>query len=452
MTKISTDKAYIIGLIVGGGRIDGDILQITLPYKKWGSLDVEPDRAGSIARDILTRINPLLSATYGMEASYLIANDWKIRCTRITQELKIDIERLKLPQSGEMRINAHLKGLIPELTSNEHKKRFIAGLVDTVGSLADSHRRFNDSFQTISLEFKGSNFDLVAGVSDLLYDLNCPPDQILWNHPNQHSGTCRYYKSWKKGFKIRVSLVDYIINGTFVFQSKQMSATKNSKKHKSGPKDRAVNDLGRTTLHTDQNSNWLPDHVRGGFYIHNLHFNYVLGMNGNTNTKIINCINHFEKYFCPFTCLTKGEAVEINETVSQEEYLHRTILRPKTITVRELLSYEETEKNLLFGKGENDGFPLSHIMQGVAYVIAAQQGKTNGKRVKGRYRKLLDDNKGVYIELGIPDRGTCLRVNAGDYSAIIGYVNNAFNKMLVSKIDGFKLFIREPIFEECVEL
>ena len=34
MVRINTDKAYIIGLIVGGGRIDGQTLQITLPYKK----------------------------------------------------------------------------------------------------------------------------------------------------------------------------------------------------------------------------------------------------------------------------------------------------------------------------------------------------------------------------------------------------------------------------------
>jgi len=454
MAKFTTDKAYIIGLIVGGGRIDGDTLQITLPYKKWGSLDIQPDRAGGIARDILVRMNPILSATYGMEASYTIAEDWKIRCTNITEALKTDLAQLSLPSSGEMRLNANLHGVVPALKSDEHKKRFMAGLVDTVGSLAASHRRFTDEFQIISFEFKGPNFDLVAGVADILYSLDCAPDQILWNHPNQHSGTDRYYTSWKKGFKVRVSLADYMFKGTFVFESKQISASENKKKHKAaaGSKDQKIREPGRVSLHKDQHSEWLPKNVRGRLFFHNLHFNCVLGMDGGTDSGVEELLSQPEKYFCPFTCLTKGTRQEIDDIFASEKYLKQSTYRIVKVKVRNILERVDSGHSFFYGNSDYDGFPSNHIAQGIAYVIAAEQGKTNGKRVKGNYRDLLNENSEREVTIKIPDRGTGLRVDAGDFSALIGYVNDKFNKTLIDKVEGYKIIIKEPEFKECVKL
>ena len=56
---LTTDKAYLLGLLVGGGIISKKSFQIILPYKKWGDLKVNPERAGEIASDILSTLNPI---------------------------------------------------------------------------------------------------------------------------------------------------------------------------------------------------------------------------------------------------------------------------------------------------------------------------------------------------------------------------------------------------------
>ena len=46
---MDTDKAYLLGLIIGGGVFGNaeDVFSIRLPYKKWGSyLAISPARCG----------------------------------------------------------------------------------------------------------------------------------------------------------------------------------------------------------------------------------------------------------------------------------------------------------------------------------------------------------------------------------------------------------------------
>ena len=52
---MDTDKAYLLGLIIGGGIFGNaeDVFRIRLPYNKWGSYAKNPQRAGDIAADIL---------------------------------------------------------------------------------------------------------------------------------------------------------------------------------------------------------------------------------------------------------------------------------------------------------------------------------------------------------------------------------------------------------------
>ena len=55
---MDTDKAYLLGLIIGGGVFGNaeDVFRIRLPYKKWGSYIDNPQRAGQIAGDILRKV------------------------------------------------------------------------------------------------------------------------------------------------------------------------------------------------------------------------------------------------------------------------------------------------------------------------------------------------------------------------------------------------------------
>ena len=58
---MDTDKAYLLGLIVGGGEFGHaeNIFRIKLPYKKWGSYIENPSRAGKIAGDIYNGLGNL---------------------------------------------------------------------------------------------------------------------------------------------------------------------------------------------------------------------------------------------------------------------------------------------------------------------------------------------------------------------------------------------------------
>ena len=78
MIKLNTEKSYLIGLLVGGGIIKSNTLQIVLPYKKWGDLKIEPLRGGGIAEDILKRVRPLWKEHYNVDIAYKIDADWKI--------------------------------------------------------------------------------------------------------------------------------------------------------------------------------------------------------------------------------------------------------------------------------------------------------------------------------------------------------------------------------------
>lgn len=69
---MDTDKAYLLGLIIGGGVFGNieDGFRIKLPYKKWGSYISNPERAGKIAGDILQKVGQMFRAIYGLSVQY----------------------------------------------------------------------------------------------------------------------------------------------------------------------------------------------------------------------------------------------------------------------------------------------------------------------------------------------------------------------------------------------
>ncbi len=452
---INTEKAYLIGLLIGGGIIKSNNLQIVLPYKKWGDLKINPERGGDIAEDILKRVKPLWKEHYNVDISYKIEKDWKILFQNISDELKADLTFFDLMKAGELRDNAVLSKFIPLLDNNDKIKSFIAGIVDTVGSLAKSHRRFSSEFQIVSLEFKGRNFQIVTDITKLLVQIGCTPDQILWNHPNQHSGLDRYYKSWKKGFKIRVALGDYVLKGGFVFASKQLSATKNQElQAKSNTSNGKVALMaGRTTLHTDENSEWLPPYIRGNHFIHYTHIAEYFGLH--LPSSIMQSVTNYEKFICPFTLLTKGTDSEIKNIIKSEDYLTQTKYTFVDANIGELLSLHDRNKNdLIFGLSRNDGFLINYILQGIAFIYASSDSsKMKGKRVLGNYKKLLEKDMDNIknIKIGLPSIGTCLYITNGKCSVLVGYINDEFNKKLIS-LDHYCLKIKSPLFSDCINL
>ena len=109
---MNTDKAYLLGLIIGGGIFGNaeDVFRIKLPYKKWGSYLDNPQRAGQIAADILRRVGQMFRAIYGLSVQYETTpgGTWVILCEGDTTSVKADLNHYGISAEGEIRGNADI--------------------------------------------------------------------------------------------------------------------------------------------------------------------------------------------------------------------------------------------------------------------------------------------------------------------------------------------------------
>ena len=459
---INTDKAYILGLLIGGGIIQNRSLQIRLPYKKWGNVLNNPTRCGQISTDILTRIKPIMESVYSIQISYIVGTDWQLFSPNVSDLLIKDLTFLGLPTAGEFREYADLSSLIQMLDNSEKVRFFVAGLIDTIGSMAQSHRRYTEDFQVVSFEFKGKNFLLVKQIVEIFQKINCTPDQILWNHPNQHSGTDRYYKSWKKGFKVRVSLDDYINEASFFCKAKRESALENIQLEKNERTTylKIPSLYLRNTLHVDENSTWLPSYLRGYHFIHNMHLAKFLGLDLIDNEILREWVRDSYKYVNPFTILTKGTTQEIEDIINNEIYLKKSRWKKIDLNTKDLISICQTDTGkLIYGKSESDGFPINYILQGISFIISASLNRNLfGKRVTGNYIDNIVENVPDYykrkfiIDVYKPNKGTCLLIKSKLYGVLVGYVNNQFIKPLVTRDGDFGIKMINPDYSDCVSL
>ena len=174
---MDTDRAYLLGLIIGGGIFGNaeDVFRIRLPYKKWGSYLANPQRAAQISGDILNKVGQMFRAIYGLTIQYETSPSgvWTILCEGDISTVKEDLSNYNIPFEGEIRGAADIEELVKELVDDNLKRRFVAGLADTIGSMAKSQRRFTDEQQILSFEIKGYNFKFVCDLCQLRYSINC---------------------------------------------------------------------------------------------------------------------------------------------------------------------------------------------------------------------------------------------------------------------------------------
>lgn len=115
---MDTDKAYIFGLIIGGGKFGNaeDYFSIQLPYRQWGSYIKNPQRASQISDDIMRFVSPLLRSIYNLRVNFEASNKyWTIICEGDLSELKSDLERYGINCEGELRSELPIDGIIPHL-------------------------------------------------------------------------------------------------------------------------------------------------------------------------------------------------------------------------------------------------------------------------------------------------------------------------------------------------
>ncbi|MBQ9493849.1 MAG: hypothetical protein IJR54_08995 [Oscillibacter sp.] len=456
---MNTDKAYLLGLIIGGGQFGSaaDRFKIRLPYNKWGQ---SAERAGQVSQDIQRKVGPMFRAVYGFSVCYQFPSSgkWDVFCEGDLAPLRADLIRYGLPCEGNVRQNADIGRLLPELVDDNMKRRFIAGLADTIGSLAKSHRRFSDERQTISFEITGFHFRFVYDLCHLLCSVGCIPDQINWNHPNIHCTGDPYYPHWNKGFKLRVLLDQYAQFGAFAFRAKAAAQTENRKlqqrTHSAKPCEQCDLRVTPSTVHPAENDPRLPPEIRGGHYLHARHFCAVLGCEHAPYDRLRACFREAGRLINPFPILCKDTLSRVETLVRSVPLMAARTYRAERVNVNFLLSvYRSDSQRLLYGPSRNAGYPVGQLCQAAAYVIADENSELTGKRPRG-YVEILERHTkadpALCVEMRRPDLLTPLVIAANGRGALIGPENpEAYRKLIAFDAENpYKMRVREITEED----
>ncbi len=458
---MNTDKAYLLGLIIGGGVFGNaeDVFRIRLPYKKWGSYIENPQRAGQIAGDILRKVGQMFRAIYNLSVQYETtpSGTWTILCEGDISGVQEDLTRYGIACDGEIRGNANISEIVPELVDDNLKRRFVAGLADTIGSMAKSQRRFSDEHQILSFEIKGYNFQFVCDLCRLLYSINCIPDQVNWNHPNIHCTSDPYYAQWNKGFKLRILLDQYARFGAFAFRTKAETSNENRQlQHQTHTAERCEErdfHVTPSTVHPAENDARLPENIRGGHYIHFRHFCTVMGCEHAPYDKVCRCFTDLGNIVNPFPILCKETNTRIEEIIQGDPLLAQREYAINHVSIQTLYaSYENDANALLYGIPDNSGYPVSEILQAVAYVIA-NEDELFGKRPKGYIsiiKRHIANNPEETVEIRIPELLTPLVIFGNGRGALIGAKNPNVYARLITRdpANEYKLLVRQITEED----
>lgn len=463
---MNTDKAYILGLVIGGGGFSSDNRSffIRLPYRQWGEADKNPERAGKIAKDILRVVKPLMSIEYGLDVSYVSGREWRIECHGDTKALISDLLSFSIEPTSALHKTADISNLVTQLSDNNMKKRFIAGVADTIGSLTPSQRRFSEDVQIISFEISGFNYKFVCQLCNLLYDVGCFPDQILWQHPNMQSGSDSYYKQWKKGNKLRVALDTFSSFGSLAFASKAEASRQNLLREPAGRYNAAIECINKTlgdpgvvAVHMDEDSSAIPEAIRGGHYIHHKQLCAVLNCPHAPCNELDRLLSEAEKHVSPFTVLHKNSAMAIGKIIDNEPILSQRHYSQHSVKIADLVkAAERGMKTVLFANGALDyrkstriGYPINEVLNAIAYIIASQTGNLNGRRPKGAREKIIADaissDPLISVKILVPDLLTPIIITNDSVSALVGPLNADVYRRLISRSpdNKYKMFVRK---------
>lgn len=457
---MNTDKAYLLGLIIGGGIFGNaeDVFRIRLPYKKWGSYLDNPQRAGQIAGDILSKVGQMFRAIYNLSVQYETtpSGNWIILCEGDTTAVKADLLQYGILCEGEIRGTADIEILVHDLVDDNLKRRFVAGLADTIGSMAKSQRRFSDEHQILSFEIKGYNFKFVCDLCRLLYSINCIPDQVNWNHPNIHCPSNPYYGQWNKGFKLRILLDQYARFGAFAFRTKAESSNENrSLQRETHTAERCETreiHVTPSAIHPAENDPRLPEIIRGGHYIHFRHFCAVLGCDHAPYNALCSHLNHLGEIINPFPILCKDSYLQIEGLIQQDDLMANRNYSTSHVNVSSLLTlYNNNKDALLYGNAANNGYPINTVLQAVAFIIA-DETELFGNRPKG-YVQIINrhctDDPALCVEIRRPDLLTPLVIVGNGRGTLLGPVNPTVYERLVERDPNnrYKFAVR-PITQE----
>jgi hypothetical protein len=436
--KLSTDKAYLLGLIVGGGSINDGYLEVNISQKK---LDTDSARAIKVFGDFTKHLRPKFRSAYGIEVNF---EQQPIRLgLQIAGGLSADLAELGYT-SGEIRKEGSLKRL-ESIIGDAFLPYLLAGLADATASLAPSHRRFSDSVSIASFEWSGFNYDNVAALARMLLRIKCPPDQILWNHPNQHSSLDRYNHNWKKGSKIRVRLPRLVANVGFRLPANVVAAKERSADDAEAAMEkeggRRLSAAKPSCRHIDEDYELLPQVIRGLHFVHNQQLAEVYGCAYADREKILRVVQESAGLVSPFTIVTKRTKKQIDKIIASEgilaerAYKNISLSRPELVRLLDQASI--LPKQLMYSAYSEGGYPIGEIAEAIGYVICMTHvpQQVSVTRLKPGWRTALagviDDNDKLRVTIKLPDLLTPLVVEYGEYAVMIGPRNPVLYKNLL---------------------
>ncbi len=425
---INHEKAYILGLLVGGGTISGNTFIISLPFKKWG---MELNNANKIQVDILTKICQKFNREYNFSVTYEIGNGiWLIKpiANPDISSLLDDLVLMGLPKSGFLLDNANLE-VAQQVLSGVSIETFLSGIFDARASLTSSHRRFTNNAPVVSIEIPGStkNFKFVIQLCGWLTSQGSITDQILFNHPCQHSASDPNYKGWKKGFKIRFLVKSFIAKHSFALQAKAFDVNELESMqtiHQQPPcQERKIRKPSPVTIHSDIDSNDLPEEVRSKLFFHYFHFCALLGCPYAPREEVSQIIENYKDFIFVLPRLEKGSTTEIinQYEIIHEEYYSSLHIETYQMSVNELLEFDDDKKYL-------------ELEQGIAYLFSEN---LNGKRHIGN-KDLIIANSGDQVITFLQLKNTNLYPiavinNENNRAFIVSALSSSLNIDLVDK-------------------
>jgi hypothetical protein len=438
---MTPEKAYILGMLVGGGKISNKTFTVVLPLNKWG---MEPQKMSVIAKDILTRIQKRFQKAYNVAVTYEIGNSkWQIKPIENIDlsALQADLISLKLPTNGTLLNTANLAFAKQKLSSLT-TEYFLSGIFDTRASLAKSHRRFTGNAPVVSIEIPGGtqNFTFVTGLCAWLTDLGSVTDQILFNHPCQHAPSDPTYKGWNKGFKIRFLVKSFLAKHSFALQAKAIDITtlekQQNKIEQTACLERKPRNPTPVSIHNDINNSSLPAIVRNKLYFHYHHICCEMNCPYAPKKHIENLLDNYESLVSFFPRLSKSfdfdDLKKSYDKIAQKYFIGYNIHS-------QILSLEQVQKSELYQSQYLD------LEVGLAFLVA---NELNGKRHKGSKDKILNAAKSTNINIFEPQNleGTPILLhNENNGRAIIlSSSNSNFNRSIVKKYtkrQGFSIHV-----------
>lgn len=425
---IDHEKAYLIGLFVGGGTITNDTFFIRLPFKKWGTDERNMNR---IAVDILSKICMKFQHCFDFPVTYEIGNSEWLILPIGNVDLSILIDALKtlgLPTDGFLlntvdlvKAKNELKGIAIE--------SFLTGIFDTRASLTLSHRRFTEGAPVVSVEVPGSteNFKFVVQFCSWLTELGSVTDQILYNHPNQHSASDPHYKGWKKGFKIRFLVKSFIAKHSFALQAKAIDVENIEKMQVKDEQKpcikRKIRKPSPVCIHSEINSKTLPPEVRNKIFLHYFHFCAQFGCPYVPIDELKKIVDDYRNLIFFLPRLEKGEVMDMRLRYDAlcQAYFPDLKTQCDVLNVRDVI---ESPKY----------FEYHEFEQAIAFLFSPT---LNGKRHVGGMNEIIQNAKDQFIKIEAPI-GTSgypilLTNSKNNRSAIISALHGFLNQMLIRK-------------------